>query len=87
MRHWDKNVGVLHGLGSLRELFLNDIRGMRDLRSFAEVSGLERLYLEDCDELTSLDGPVLAPNAQYVVVGRTPLRETIADRWTIPNTT
>lgn len=85
VRHWDQNVGVLHGLGSLRELFLNDIRGMSDLRSFAEVSSLERLYLEDCDELTSLDGPVLASEAQYLFVGRTPLRGTMPDRWTIPD--
>lgn len=84
VRHWDHNLGVLHGLGSLRELFLNDIRGMSDLKSFAEVTSLERLYLEDCDELTSLDGPVLAPEAQYLFVGRTPLRGTMPDRWTIP---
>ena len=84
VRHWDQNVGVLHGIGSLRELFLNDIRGMRDLTAFAEVSSLERLYLEDCDELTSLDGPVLAPEAQYVFVGRTPLRATMPARWTTP---
>jgi len=84
VRHWDDNVGLLHGLASLRELYLNDIRGMRDLRSFAEAPGLERLYLDDCEELTSIDGPRLAPEAQYLFVGRTPLRGTMPGRWTIP---
>jgi hypothetical protein len=84
VRHWDDTVGALHGLGSLRELYLNDIRGMSDLRSFAEVSALERLYLDDCEELTSIDGPRLAPEAQYLFVGRTPLRGTMQARWTIP---
>lgn len=84
VRRWDDNVGVLQGLSSLRELCLNDIRGMRDLRSFAEVSALKRLYLDDCEELTSIEGPRLAPEAQYLFVGRTPLRGTMHARWTIP---
>lgn len=84
VRRWDDNVGTLHGLSSLRELYLNDIRGMRDLRSFAEVSALERLCLNDCEELTSIDGPRLGPDAQYLFGGRTPLRGTMQARWTIP---
>lgn len=84
VRHWDDNVGVLRGLGSLCELALTDIRGMRDLKSFAEIADLERLYIEDCAELTSIDGPLLAPEAQYLFVGRTPVRATMPARWTIP---
>lgn len=82
--HWDKVVGVLRGLESLRELYLTDIRGMRDLQSFSLVSRLDRLYAEDCEELSSLDGVVLTPETQYLFVGRTPLRRTMPGRWQIP---
>jgi hypothetical protein len=84
VRHWDQIAGVLRGLEPLRELYLTDIRGMRDLRSFSLVSCLDRLYAEDCEELSSLDGIVLTPETQYLFVGRTPLRRTMPGRWDIP---
>ncbi len=82
--HWDRDVKALRGLGGLRILDLVGVRGMRDLRAFAEVSHLERLYAEDCDELVSLDGPTLTPNARYLFVGRTPLRSSMPSRWDEP---
>jgi hypothetical protein len=84
VRHWDQRVGVLRGIELLRELFLTDIRGMRNFRSFSKVSSLSRLYAEDCAELESLDGIALAAEAQYLFVGRTPLRRTVPPgRWEI----
>lgn len=85
VRHWGERVGMLHGLASLRELYLTDIRGMTDLRAFAEASSLERLYADDCSELTSMDGLKLASQAQYLFVGRTPLRASIPARWEVPD--
>lgn len=82
--HWDRDVNILRGLAELQVLDLVGVRGMRDLRAFVEVAQLERLYAEDCDELVALDGPTLAPNAQYLFVGRTPLRTSMPSRWDEP---
>lgn len=72
VKHWGKRVQNFEGATGLRELHLVGIRGMEDLRAFAFAQRLSVLYLEDCGELISLEGPGLAPDAKVLRIGLTP---------------
>lgn len=62
------------GVEGLRQLLLEDVRGLKDLRPFSAIEDLEDLYAEDCEELVSLSGPALSPRYTEQLVGRTGIR-------------
>lgn len=69
------------GMESLDFLQLENIRGMEDLSAFHGAPPIRRLYVEDCPNLSSIDGITLLDDAEYLFVGRTPLRKTMGSRW------
>lgn len=71
-RRWKEKV--FSGPAGLDKLSLVDVRGMRDLTDFSFARSLSFLYLEDCQELESIEGPRLAWGAKVLRVGRTPGR-------------
>lgn len=73
VKKWDIRGESLEGLSSLRELRLTGVRGMSDLSSFSSARQLECLYVEDCEELISTDGPGWKEGASARYVGRTPM--------------
>lgn len=72
VRRWDQWDALFDGPAGLRELRLTDIRGLTDLSSFAFARNLRFLWVEDCSELRSLDGPGLSGDVEVHRVGRTP---------------
>ncbi|MFT4295392.1 MAG: hypothetical protein QM582_08260 [Micropruina sp.] len=68
IKHWNSAL-QFDGVGGLRYLQLENIRGMTDLRAFAAAPPLGRLYIHDCPELRSIDGVSLAPDADHLFVG------------------
>ncbi|GAB95151.1 hypothetical protein KILIM_016_00920 [Kineosphaera limosa NBRC 100340] len=71
---WPGVGARLEGLSELQSLALTGIRGLTDLRPFEGASSVSKLVIEDCPELTSLDGPGIAENAKVHVIGVVPLR-------------
>ncbi len=74
----------LDGLEGLEYLQLEDIGGIEDFRAFASAPALRRLYVENCPDLSSINGISLREDAEYLFVGRTPLRRTMNSRWKEP---
>lgn len=64
------------GLEALESLALLQIRGIRDLSIFSCATQLKRLYLEDCVDLTTIDGPHLSVESVVKVVGKTHIEPT-----------
>ncbi len=80
MRRWPETLRF-SGMESLDFLQLENIRGMEDLSAFHGAPPIRRLYVEDCPNLSSIDGITLLDDAEYLFVGRTPLRKTMGSRW------
>ena len=66
---WPEDLRI-EGIENLVDLSLESVRGIRDLRSFSSADKLSSLYVEDCDEFSSLAGPGLAPNFEELLAGR-----------------
>lgn len=60
----------ISGIEGLQELSLESVRGIEDLRSFSGAKHLRKLYVEDCDEFASLEGPGLAEDFEELLAGR-----------------
>jgi hypothetical protein len=84
VRDWGK-IQRFTGMRGLRYLQLEDIRGLVDMSAFAAAPPLNRLYVEDCPDLTTLDGITLGSNAEYLFVGDVPLRTVMGSRWSTDN--
>lgn len=71
-RRWSEVGPVFEGGSELETLQVAEIQGMVDLKSFSQVKSLRKLFLEDCPDLRSLDGPGLHPDVEIHFIGRTP---------------
>ena len=66
-------IPMMQGPAGLELLSLTSVRGLRDLSAFGFAQNLKRLWIEDCDELESLEGVGLAPGAEVLTIGRNSL--------------
>lgn len=68
---WLESPFMIRGVESVESLSLEKIRGLCDLRSFGLIRSLKRLHIEDCPDLTSLDGPGIDPmHTEVFLVGK-----------------
>ncbi|MEZ5084969.1 MAG: hypothetical protein R2722_01520 [Tessaracoccus sp.] len=56
------------------KLSVIDVRGIQDLSAFCSLTIMKELYIEDCNELESLDGVEISPGAIVRLVGRNRLK-------------
>lgn len=71
-RRWSEVEPVFEGGSQLEILKLAEMHGMVDLTSFGNLRTLRSLFLEDCPDLRSLEGPDLHPDTEIHFIGNTP---------------
>lgn len=71
---WDSSYGDVQDIETLESLDLTSIKGLTDLSPFSRARRVKILLAEDCPDLASIEGPILADNAKVFLIGNTPAR-------------
>lgn len=73
MFRWNPDFLEVRDLTCLKRLELTSVRGLTNLQPFSSARRLEEIYVEDCVDLASLNGPQIGERTKVVVVGRNSL--------------